>query len=236
MNPLRFLISVLLALPFEAEARVRKVEVTPDQIVTVKTAIGIATLIQVPERPNSIVVGDLAGFKVEYLDQAITIKPLIRNAKSNLYIYTDYRRFNVELMTGPEASADYVVYLLPTKEKAFRSSIKWMASSAMIKNGGLEIRILRIGVSRDDLIHVEFEIESDVLEKIKPESFWVTQSGKVRPIQNLVLSAVEVSKSKSIRGIIQIRKADCSVNTPLQLEIRRKSTSTLILGKPSQWK
>src|SRR5690606_17824343 len=100
-----------LSLPGFASGRVRKVEVKPDQIVTVRTAIGIATIIQVPERPNSIVVGDQSAFKVEYLDQAITIKPLHGSAKSNLYIYTDYRRFNVQLVTTSEPAADYVVYL-----------------------------------------------------------------------------------------------------------------------------
>jgi type IV secretory pathway VirB9-like protein len=74
-----------------ADTRVRRVQVQSDQIVTIKTAIGIATIIQVPDRPNSIVVGDLSAFKVEYLDQAITIKPLHSGARSNLYVYTDYR-------------------------------------------------------------------------------------------------------------------------------------------------
>ncbi|KAJ8134321.1 hypothetical protein OY671_012466, partial [Metschnikowia pulcherrima] len=65
----------------------------------------------VPAPPTSLVVGDSSAFKVEYLDQAITIKPSRANAKSNLYVYTDWRRFNVQLVTGGEGAADYVVYL-----------------------------------------------------------------------------------------------------------------------------
>ena len=113
MNPF-FIWIFLFFISFEtfaAPSRVKRVPVLPDQIVTVKTALGIATIIQVPDRPNSLVVGDNEAFKVEYLDQAITIKPLHGGAKSNLYIYTDYRRFNVQLITGVEAAADYVVYL-----------------------------------------------------------------------------------------------------------------------------
>lgn len=108
MNPFSWILLAALFLPRFALGKVRKVEVKTDQIVTVRTAIGIATIIQVPDRPNSIVVGDQAAFKVEYLDQAITIKPLHGGAKSNLYIYTDYRRFNVQLVTSTEAAADYV--------------------------------------------------------------------------------------------------------------------------------
>ncbi len=91
MNPIIWIFLLVLSLSPSAWAKVRKVEVTKDQVVTVRTVIGIATIIQVPDKPNSIVVGDLAGFKVEYLDQAITIKPLDGRARSNLYIYTDFR-------------------------------------------------------------------------------------------------------------------------------------------------
>src|ERR1019366_1555630 len=81
--------------------KVRKLHLKHDDIALVHTAIGIATIIQVPDRPTSVVLGDLSAFKVEYLDNAITIKPLSHLAKSNLYIYTEARRFNVSLATGP---------------------------------------------------------------------------------------------------------------------------------------
>jgi hypothetical protein len=44
--------------PALASSRVKKVEVQKDQIVHVNTAMGIATIIQVPDRPNSVVVGE----------------------------------------------------------------------------------------------------------------------------------------------------------------------------------
>jgi type IV secretory pathway VirB9-like protein len=111
MFPRIAFVILLSLLSVQSWARVRTVEIKKDQIVTVRTALGVATIIQVPDRPTSLVVGDQTAFKVEYLDQAITIKPLHGGARSNLYIYTDYRRFNVQLMTTTEVSADYVVYL-----------------------------------------------------------------------------------------------------------------------------
>ena len=128
---------LFLLLPASAMAdRVRHVECRTDQIVTIRTAMGIATIIQVPDRPNSVVVGDQDKFKVEYLDQAITIKPLQPGAKSNLYVYTDYRRFNVQLITGPEVSADYVVYLenLKLQPKENKSSVRWKGIIRSFKN------------------------------------------------------------------------------------------------------
>ena len=79
MNPFKIWI-VLLVLFLTGHAysasKVRKVFMASDEIVTVRTALGIATIIQVPEKPNSVVLGDQNSFRVEYLDQAITIKPL----------------------------------------------------------------------------------------------------------------------------------------------------------------
>src|SRR3990167_893132 len=106
-----FLFMLFVTLESNAGERVRRVPVQGDQIVTVRTSLGIATIIQVPDRPNSVVCGDQDAFKVEYLDQAITIKPISRGAKSNLYIYTDWKRYNVELVSGSEVAANYVVYL-----------------------------------------------------------------------------------------------------------------------------
>lgn len=62
MNPILWILLMTLSIPSFAFGRVRKIEVKSDQIITVRTAIGVATIIQVPDRPNSIVVGDQAGF------------------------------------------------------------------------------------------------------------------------------------------------------------------------------
>lgn len=234
------MISVLLFIfcalhqPAKADIRVRKVQVTSDQIVQVKTAIGIATIIQVPDRPNSIVVGDQNAFKVEYLDQAITIKPLQGGARSNLYIYTDYRRFNVQLVTAQESIADYVVYLENPEEKV--SQVSWVNYNNQLKNESLTFETRRIAKTRDGILLVEFDISSEKSEKLRPEWIWLTQNQITRPIHNLVLSGQEVSLGKSIRGVLQILRADISEKEPIKIELRRKKTSYLTLPKVASWK
>ena len=148
-----------------ADVRVRRVQVQNDQIVQVKTAIGIATIIQVPDRPNSIVVGDQSAFKVEYLDQAITIKPIQSGAKSNLYIYTDYRRFNVQLVSGAQVAADYVVYLEQPKEKIKNNPLTWRPAKNFLKNDSLIFETLRTARTRDGILLVEFKVTSQKSEK-----------------------------------------------------------------------
>ena len=219
-----------------ANARVRTIEVKKDQIVTVRTALGVATIIQVPDRPNSIVVGDQNAFKVEYLDQAITIKPLHGGARSNLYIYTDYRRFNVQLIAGAESLAEYVVYLENPQEKIKSSPIGWRNYQNLLKNESLTFQTVRLAKTADGILLIEFEIRSDRREKFRPEWLWITQGGQTKSIHNLALSAQELNPGRPAKGIIQILKSDISTADALRIELRRKKTSYLTIPKGVAWR
>ena len=231
---------ILLAFNSEAAERVRRVQVSGDQIVTVRTSIGIATIIQVPDRPNSVVVGDQDSFKVEYLDQAITIKPLSGSAKSNLYIYTDWKRFNVELVSGSEAIADYVVYLEIPKDKPLATSskdsgIRWTNFKNSLRNEFITLDVKRVGRANDILI-IEFSVSSKKKETFKPEWLWLTQNNETRPIQNLFMSAIEVSSQRNISGVFQIKENDLNAAEPIRLELRRSKNSYLTIEKVNSWK
>lgn len=239
-------IITLLALSFiaaksNADQRVRRVSVQGDQIVTVRTSLGIATIVQVPDRPNSVVVGDQDAFKVEYLDQAITIKPLSGGAKSNLYIYTDWRRFNVALISGSEAVADFVVYLDLPKEKQQtteknESGVRWTDLKNFLKSDTLTLNVKRIGKTKDGILLIEFVVTSMQKEAFKPEWLWLTQEGETRPIHNLFMSALEVTPQRAITGVLQVREIDLNTNAPMRIELRRKKISYLTIQKVSSWK
>ncbi len=242
MNPLFTWIFLFLISfdTFAASSRVRKVPVLPDQIVTVKTALGIATIIQVPDRPNSLVVGDNVAFKVEYLDQAITIKPLHGGAKSNLYIYTDYRRFNVQLITGAESIADYVVYLDVPKEKEkskdTKPSLFWTRFHNSLKSDSISFNVQRLSRTKDGVLIIEFKLKGSAKEKIDPTWFWLTQDGSTTPIHRLILSRLDVDGKNSVDGMIQVLRSDLSISKPFRMELRRKKTSYLTIPEVSSWK
>ncbi len=218
------------------ENRVRYIEVQTDQIITVKTAIGIATIIQVPDSPNSVIVGDQSAFKVEYLDKAITIKPLIGGAKSNLYIYTEWKRYNVQLVTGAEVSADYVVYLQNPKKKPDRSDIAWSKMQKKLTNGDITFEVVRIGYTSGDFLFVEFLLTSKQNEAIRPEWLWLKQAGVTKPINKLIFSSLTMKKGDFVKGVIQLAKADIDLNAPLRFEMRRKVISYLTIAKVDLWK
>lgn len=225
-----------------ANSKIRKVIVDGDQIVTVKTALGIATIIQVPDRPNSVVVGDQNSFKVEYLDQAVTIKPLMSGAKTNIYIYTDWKRYNVELVSGAENISDYVVYLenprekepIPTSKKT--DLIKWTEYKNNLRNGDISLETKRVAKLKNGILQIEFFLTSEKKQNINPEWIWLTQLGKTRPIHNLILSSLELAPHAKAQGILQLQLSDVQSNEPFKIEMRRHSTSFLTIKKVDSWK
>lgn len=219
-----------------ADTRVRRVQMHQDKIEKIRTAIGVATIIQVPDRPNSVIVGDVAAFKVEYLDQAITIKPLRPSAKSNLYIYTDFRRYNIQLITTYEEMVDYVVYLENPAEKIKSSAIKWKSFKNFLRNESIKIETTRSTQTPDGVLLLEFLVSSDKREKFKPEWLWLLQENSVKPINNLALSSQYIEPQKPIKGILQILKSDINEKKLLRLELRRLKTSFLTLPRANQWK
>lgn len=243
-----FLRLLLLVITFtmvsvNAKDRVRKLEVKLDQISKINTSVGIATIIQVPDRPNKVVLGNQDLFKIEYLDQAITIKPLSRQAKSNLYIYTDYRRFNVELISGDQSLADYVVYLEDEKPKFISlkkndvvEKIKWKKFFKTLKNESLHLETRRLGFNSNGVIFLQFTINSKKEVEFKPEWIWITQNGVTVAIHNLFLSNLKIAKGKSINAVLQLKVSEVNPDLPIRLEMRKERTSYLTIQKIASWK
>ncbi|MDZ4660417.1 MAG: TrbG/VirB9 family P-type conjugative transfer protein [Pseudomonadota bacterium] len=237
MNPIFWIMLLAPALSF-ANERVRHVEYHTDQIVTVRTALGIATIIQVPDRPNSVVVGDQDKFKVEYLDQAITIKPLQAGEKSNLYIYTDYQRYNVQLVTGAEASSDFVIYLENIKPKAKKKAapLRWTPFVRSVSNDEITFESKRLGRASEGVFLIEFQIRAAKKTVIKPEWFWLIQEKETRPIQSLFIATADLAVGENTQGVIQILGRDIDLTKAIRIELRRKKTSFLTIPRMNQWK
>lgn len=222
-----------------SDSRVRKITVQGDQVVTVKTAIGIATIIQVPDSPNSVVVGNQNAFKVEYLERAITIKPLSFGAKSNLYIYTDWKRYNVQLVAGPEATAEYIVYLENPKRKVERgkaAGVVWTSFKNQLRNDGLTFEVNRLGRTKDGVLLIEFTLRSKKKETLRPEWLWLTQNGQTRLIHSLFLSSLQIKSNDPVQGVIQLLQTDLELSLPLRVELRRTKTSYLTVREIALWK
>lgn len=217
-----------------AGARVRTLYLKRDDIALIRTAVGIATIIQVPDHPTSVVLGDLAAFKVEYLDTAITIKPLAHNSKSNLYIYTESRRFNVSLVTLPQMDADYIVYLKPDNKQENPPRERWRNVILHRSVGALTLRVYRLGVI-GDRIALDYSLSSKKEMSFGPDWIWVTQNKTTIPIQALTLSSLKLAPGSDIKGQIEIRREDVAGADSLVLEVRTLSPVSVKLPGVAAW-
>ncbi len=218
--------------------RVKKLHLKRDQIAQVRTAVGIATLIQVPDRPTSVVLGDTNAFRVEYLENAITIKPLTHSSKSNLYIYTEGRRFNVSLVTLPLSSADYIVYLEPENSqpdpKREKLSEKWRDYNTEKSNHDFTVSVTRLGKS-ERLLMIAFQVTTTKSVKLKPGWIWLTQGKRTVAIQDLNLSGLEVTERAPVSGFMSIKVMDIRSATPLLLEFRSPTPIKIRLPEVKSW-
>ena len=231
---------ILFFIQIAAATPARKVVVHRDEVISVKTAVGIATIIQVPDQPTSVVLGDSAAFKVEYLNQAITIKPLHAHATSNLYIHTDYERYSVKLVSGQQTVADYVVYLTPyqapkPKSEAMNPGIRWVLVSVSRESTLGKITLSRLGTTPTAIV-LEFTILPKTDVHLDPGAFWLLQGKHYRPIQDLLFSSLDAKKSRSVTATLVIKKSDLKDKSSASIEIRVKETVTFSLTKELLWK
>ena len=236
---MRFFLFASLCLIFfitiESQAGGRHISTKKDQIITVRTALGIATIVQVPDRPTSVVIGDQASFKVEYLDKAITIKPLIAGARTNLYVYTDWQRYNIKLIPTTKTSADYVVYIKPRILKKKPNIIKWSKCRNHLKNEKIKLSVSKIGNTQNGFYLIDFNLTSKKKEKFNPEWIWLTQNGKTIPIHRLFIDELKLLPGKKVSGLILAKRNDLSRSSPIRVELRRKRISYLTIKEPKKW-
>lgn len=235
---------LFLATPiFASEIGARTVVLDQDQVAHVLTSPGIATIIQTQDRPSNVVIGNLNAFKVEYLDQAITVKPLFRTAKTNLYIFTPNRRFVVKLSTVSPEKADFIVYLKakvkesPAAVAPDNETTTWRPFSKELQFGQTTFKTTRMGLTKSGMLLLEAKIYSKKKNFFSPESIWLTQNGRTKPIHNLYLSSNIVSLKNPIQVIAVIRSQDLRPKSTPFLELRQKGVTTqrLPLPKVGKW-
>lgn len=219
-----------------SSAQIRKVAIKTDDIITVKTALGIATIIHLPETIQSAIIGDQSGFKVEYLDRAVTIKPLRSEVKTNLYLITEKQRYNVRLVTLAQASADYIVYF---KSPDLNSSLsKWTKIDKSQQFDNVKLSIERIGLSNSGFILIDARITTTSTQNLtlKPSDFEIKQGGSSKVINGLFLSDLKISKGKPILLGISLSKSDLISKKAVTVELKSRNIFSLTLDKELLWK
>lgn len=234
---MKWLASVLLTvilMSVPADAHVRNIVANGDNILNVRTALGIATIIQLPETIQSAIIGDGSGFKVEYIDRAVTIKPLRFGAKTNLYLVTEKHRYNLRLVTQSQDLADYVVYV---RSPEITGAIRWRKFNRFGESGSMRLSVNRIARSDGGFVLIDAKLSSKSSETttIMPENFWIVQGNTSRTINGLFISSLGLSKSNPVSIGISLAKSDLVENKPIVIELRMKHKISVSIPGTNLW-
>lgn len=215
-------------------AGVREVKVSGDAVIPIRTAPGFSTILEFPSKPISAVLGDQDAFKLEYVGNSITIKPIVERAKSNLFIFTEFERYNCKLSTVPQAEVDYIVRI---KAKREQTPIGENPGEAGVRSQAIEtisIPIRRSGtyggfsLSLDRMTHdrrpgnprsaTVFDFTLSSTRKsyaFSPGSLGVKQSGKYLAAESIYLAGLVVAPGSPVHGKIALLGQDYAASQPL---------------------
>lgn len=86
---------------------------TPQEqdVLKVNTALGYCTVLEFPDKPTMVSVGDNSMIQIEVPQnsKSIVIKPLEESGETNLFVFTANQRFNYKVIIGDEHQVDYVI-------------------------------------------------------------------------------------------------------------------------------
>jgi len=233
-------IATLLALTAfwnNASARTpRVVALAESEVATVSTALGYTTILQFDARPTSAVLGDQDAFKVEYVGNGIAIKPVLSHSRTNLFVFTDYDRFNFRLVTGAASNAEYLMkvrrkgsagYAIeaggPEKPRETTLVRKHLRRSASCGGLTLNIRSVAWPESESSLL-VDFKIEAtkDLTARnpiqFEPGDLEVSQNGRLIAVESLHLTGLQFStRTPLVEGTLVLRQSDLQGKNYLKL-------------------
>jgi|GEM_PF-555455 len=215
----------------------RTVTLSEVDVATVKTALGYTTLLNFDGRPSSVVLGDQDAFKVEYVGNGLAIKPLHGGAKTNLFVFTDYDRFNFRLVAGATADADYLLRIRrsspvgdqaqsrPEPVASAPSALTRMTVNRRASCGGVTLRVRTVAwpASQSTLL-VYFRAQTDHRlvkkheQRFQPGDFEIWQDGRSLPIESLHLDRLVFTASNPIvEGTLVLRQSELSKSRKLKL-------------------
>lgn len=224
-------LALLFFSSFGLASSIREVQANSRSLILIHTALGYSTILEFPTKPISAVLGDQDGFKLEYVGNGITLKPLVANARSNLFVFTDMGRFNFSIQTGNANSVDYIVSIkTPSdvpKTNNQRESTPYLLLRVQKKSSsnGITLTVEQIKLTRDSSNPRSASlIEFSVASKAKPyalqaSSFGIRQGGKYLDFESIYLEQLVLAPGTSVNGTIAILNQDWKRGAPIALVI-----------------
>ncbi len=193
---------ILLSLLFLSWAHgspVKELSLKPQEVGVINTSIGYSTVIQLSQKPLNVVLGDQAAFRIEFINDSITIKPIRPAAKTNLFIFTENDRFNLTIRVGQSASVDYVVRL----RRIFTDPKKTVQLNRFQTNNGLRLTLMRATYNeRETFLDFSIQNTGKHFLTLSPDLFRVAVDDILKPIRSLYLDNVGIKPGGLVTGSI----------------------------------
>ena len=215
-----FLLIICIASSALALNKSRRIVTKTDEVAEVKTALGIATKILLPENPNAApIIGDLGAYRVEMIDKGYAVKPLRSGAKTNLFISTASRPYTVKLSIVNQDLADYIVYLTSVEVKS--KWVVWRDFKRKVKSDSFTFETKRIGKTQDGFLILDFSLKTKLKIFIEASWFYLKQGKFNSPIHSLILSSREIDENKPLTGSLSINLRQLSSDVSAKIEFHQ---------------
>ena len=199
----------LVSIQFAFGKGIKTIALSDSDVAQVRVALGYSTLLQFDTRPTQAIVGDQDSFKVEYIGNSIAIKPLMSGMSTNLFVVTEYDKFNFKITSGRGFEPDYILRVKKKRIEPPETSSGLVTKSLGISKSeaGVTLKILSLSATKtgSSLIY-SFELLSrDRKLTFQPGDFEILQSTKSLPIENIYIEKLVASKGQKLYGMILVR-------------------------------
>ncbi len=99
--------------------KARTVYLSETDMASIRVVPGRSTILSFPIKPNKVILGNQGMFAVEYVENDLAIAALRGDARGNLFVYMEGRRFAFDLSTK-SASGDEIILVRDLVEKPVR--------------------------------------------------------------------------------------------------------------------
>ena len=213
----RYYLILFLALPSLAFAKSsRTVRLSDDEMELIYVEPGYSTLLKFSSRPEPGLIGDQDGYKVEYLKDIVSIKPLVPTGKTNLFIFTKEGQFNFQLVAS-RGHHDNIVFVEPkatgkvatAAPSGEKKSVpidelltRRMNKSVTNSRFRLTLESLSQPISKSTLV-IKLRIDPVGKEGARLDPRWISlaQKGHAVPIENLTFEHKEDAKGPHAEGM-----------------------------------
>ncbi|MDZ4083380.1 MAG: TrbG/VirB9 family P-type conjugative transfer protein [Bdellovibrionales bacterium] len=197
--------------------------ISENEVAAVKVGIGFSTLLQFETRPSQVIVGDQDSFKVEYIGDAIAIKPLMSGVATNLFVVTQAGKFNFRISAVRGLEPDYVLRIKRKSEDLAPGStaLQTRLSNSQLSKNGLTLSLKSVASTQSNSVLIfSFDVKSmDRQRSFEPGDFEIIQGDRSISIESIYLDRILLKRGELLNGMILIRRSAVQRSQKIWLKV-----------------